>query len=89
MENLERQLTKQEAIQFFESDGWETMTFAERAHFQANQKFLCMPLTVFHEAVEKTLGRPVWTHEFASFYKPGGLRDQLNDINQGNRKGGE
>jgi len=25
---------------------------------------LCCPFGVFHEAVEKTLGRPVYTHEF-------------------------
>lgn len=24
-----------------------------------------MPFDVFHEAIEKTLGRPVFTHEFA------------------------
>ena len=24
-----------------------------------------MPFSVFHEAVEKVLDRPVWTHEFA------------------------
>ena len=24
-----------------------------------------MPFNVFHEAVQKTLGRPVFTHEFA------------------------
>ena len=25
---------------------------------------LCMPFSVFHEAVEKTIGRSVFTHEF-------------------------
>lgn len=28
------------------------------------QSLLCMPFNVAHEAVEKALGRPVYTHEF-------------------------
>ena len=35
---------------------------------------LCMPFSIFQEAVEKTLGRPVWTHEFA-FY---GIKKESN-----------
>jgi hypothetical protein len=58
-------MTKEEAIKLYESKFWETMTYAERAKFQMFEKLLCMPFNVFHEAVEKTLGRPVWTHEFA------------------------
>lgn len=34
-----------------------------------------MPFDMFHEAVEKTLGRPVFTHEFAFNYP--GLKDEL------------
>lgn len=29
------------------------------------QDKLCMPFCVFQEAMEKTLGRPVFTHEFS------------------------
>lgn len=57
-------MTKDEAIKLYESKFWETMTYEERAKFQLFEKLLCMPFDVFHEAIEKTLGRPVWTHEF-------------------------
>ena len=62
-------MTKKEAIQLYESNFWENMTFEERAKFQLFEPLLCMPFDVFHEAVEKTLGRPVWTHEFGSLGK--------------------
>lgn len=26
----------------------------------------CVPFHIFHEDVEKRMGRPVWTHEFAN-----------------------
>ena len=41
------------------------MTYRQIAEFQLEQDKLCMPFDVFHEAIEKTLGRPVFTHEFA------------------------
>jgi hypothetical protein len=59
-----KQLTKKEAIEFGKSKKWESMTHTEIAKFQIQQELLCIPFGVFHEAVEKTLGRPVWTHEF-------------------------
>jgi hypothetical protein len=61
----QRQLGKMEAIAFAEEGEWEPMTFRERAEFQINQDLLCMPFSKFHEAVEMTIGRPVFTHEFA------------------------
>ena len=36
---------------------------------QLYQDKLCVPFSVFHEAIEKVLGRPVWTHEFAQIEK--------------------
>jgi len=60
-----QKLTQKEAIAFAYEEKWLNMSFDERAEFQINQDFLCMPLTVFHEAVEHWLGRPVLTHEFA------------------------
>lgn len=59
------ELTKEQAIALFESGFWEGMTERERAEFQLYQPCLCMPFDVFHSAMEKALGRPVWTHEFA------------------------
>jgi len=58
-------IDKKTAIQLSESKFWERMSFKERAQFQINQELLCMPFDVFHEAVEKTVGHPVFTHEFA------------------------
>ena len=60
-----KQLTKEQAITFFENKCYEGMTYRQIAEFQVEQDRLCMPFNVFHEAIEKTLGRPVFTHEFA------------------------
>lgn len=59
-----RQLTKEEAINFYDNKLYEEMNYKEKAVFQMQQDRLCMPFDVFHEAVEKTIGRPVFTHEF-------------------------
>ena len=63
-----KQLTKEQAIAFVENKLYEDMTDREKAEFQIEQERLCMPFDVFHKAIEKTLGRPVFTHEFASAY---------------------
>ena len=60
------QLTKEQAIDIYESKMWEKWSPEEKVKFQFFQRLLCMPFPVFHEAVEKVLNRPVWTHEFAS-----------------------
>jgi hypothetical protein len=70
------QLTKQQAIEFANGKKWEPMTAHERASFQLEQDRLCMSFSVFHEAVENSLGRPVWTHEFGLNRQ--GLIDELN-----------
>jgi len=59
-------MTKQEAIALYDSGFWKGMDFKARAEFQLYEDKLCMPFDVFHEAVEKALGRSVWTHEFAT-----------------------
>lgn len=58
-------MTREETVALFKSCFWEPMSYRERAMFQLHEERLCMPFDVFHEAVEKALGRPVWTHEFA------------------------
>ena len=57
-------ITREQAVELHDSEFWKTMSFKDRANFQMFTKRLCMPFDVFHEAVEKTLGRPVFTHEF-------------------------
>jgi hypothetical protein len=69
-------MTREQAVALAESKFWEHLTFAQRARFQINEPLLCMPFAVFHEAVEKTLGRSVWTHEFGLNYE--GIKAELN-----------
>jgi len=61
---MAEEFTEKQAKEFHNNKSYESMSFRERAEFQINQPFLCMPFDIFHEAVEKTIGRPVWTHEF-------------------------
>lgn len=70
-----KQLTRDEAVRFANNKSYKDMTFREIAEFQINQKCLCMPFEVFHEAIEKTLGRPVFSHEFG--VNVDGIKDEL------------
>lgn len=63
-----KQFTKEQAIEFAKSGAWKNLTMEARAHIGMKQKLLCMPFDALHEAVEKTLGRPVYTHEFGLNY---------------------
>jgi hypothetical protein len=71
------ELTKEQAIALYESGFWKDMAYVERAKFQIMEERLCMPFDVFHEAISKALGRPVWTHEFG--LNRGGLIKELFD----------
>lgn len=55
---------KEKAIQMRESKWWEGKTAEEIVRLQLFTDELCLPFGDFHGAVEKALGRPVWTHEF-------------------------
>ena len=68
-------MTEDEAKKLAASGFWETMSHRDRAMFQMHEKKLCMPFDVFHEAMEKTLERPVFTHEFGLNYE--GLKAEL------------
>ena len=70
-----KQLTKKQAIKFYDLEAWVELSHKERAEFQLMQKRVCMPFHVFHEAVEKALGRPVYTHEYGMNKE--GLIDEL------------
>ena len=59
-----KQLSQEEAIKLAKSEEWKTWTKEKIAWFQIHQDRLCIPFSVFHEAVEHVLGRPVFTHEF-------------------------
>lgn len=58
-------MTKEEAKELAETGWWKTKTPREIVAFQLFERRLCMDFGAFHEAVEKSIGRPVWSHEFA------------------------
>ena len=60
-----KQMTREQAVAFGESKRWEELDYFERAMLQIEQHRLCIPFDIFHEAIEKALGRPVFTHEFS------------------------
>jgi hypothetical protein len=60
---------KEKAIQLYNTNWWEGLSYEEIAEFQLFTSELCCPFDVFHEAVEKSLGRPVFTHEFGLNYQ--------------------
>ena len=68
-------MTEDNAKVLYLSGFWKHLTDYEKAKFQLFEDRLCMPFDVFHEAVEKTLKRPVFTHEFA---RPEALRNEFN-----------
>ena len=75
---MSAQLTRDQAIAFHDQKLYEPMTYRQRAEFQMHQQCLCMPFGVFHEAIEKTLGRPVFTHEFA-LNKDGLVKEMMGE----------
>jgi hypothetical protein len=59
---------KEKAIELYETEWWKENSYRKIAEFQLFTAELCCPFDVFHEAVEKSLGRPVHTHEFGLNY---------------------
>ncbi len=59
-----QQMTREQAIAFHDSGAWRAMSQQTLALFQMTQDCLCVPFGTFHKAVEQTLGRSVFTHEF-------------------------
>jgi hypothetical protein len=57
-------MTREEAIKMYDTGWWQHATDQEIVAFQLFEEKLCMPFGRFHEAVEKCLERPVFTHEF-------------------------
>ena len=57
-------MTKEEAIAKAESRWYEGKSPQEIVEFQLYEDKLCMPLQLYQEAVEKVLGRPVYTLEY-------------------------
>ena len=59
---------KELAIAYSDTEWWKDKSYRQIAEFQLFTAELCCPFDVFHEAVEKSLNRPVFTHEFALNY---------------------
>jgi len=59
-------MTKEQAIAFHKSGAWKEMSDYQIAVFQLSEDRSCIPFRRVHAAVEATIGRPVWTHEFAN-----------------------
>ena len=59
---------KEKAIELSLTEWWKEKSYREIAEFQLFTTELSCPFVVFHEAVEKSLGRPVFTHEFGLNY---------------------
>ena len=58
-------MTKNEAIKLAETEWWKGLPADVITGFQLFEELLCMPFGEFHKAVEQSLDRPVFTHEFA------------------------
>ena len=63
------------AIALADAEFWKPLTHRQRAEFQMQVTELSMPFEIFHEALEKTLGRPVFTHELGLNFD--GIFDEL------------
>jgi hypothetical protein len=61
----QQSIGREKAIELANSGWWKGMEYRDIAKFQLFTEELAMPFNVFHEALEKSLGRPVWTHELA------------------------
>ena len=70
-------MDKLQAVAMANTGWWKRVPLETAAMFQLHEDTLCMDFGDFHEGVEKLLGRPVWSHEFA---KPELLRAELRGV---------
>lgn len=68
MRSYQQSIGKDRAIALANSNWWEGKDARTIAEFQLFTAELACPFSVFHEALEKVLGRPVFTHEFGLNY---------------------
>jgi hypothetical protein len=64
MSGYQQSIGRRRAAALFESQWWIDRDAREIAKFQLLTRELCLPFDVFHRALEATLGRDVWLHEF-------------------------
>lgn len=56
-------ITEEEAIRIYDTKEYEKWSDKEIVSAMLYGRRLCMPFDVFHAAIERVLGRPVYTHE--------------------------
>jgi hypothetical protein len=61
-----RTMTREEAVDLANTNWWVELSAVEIVRFQLFEARLCMPIDVFHAAVETALRIPVFTHDFAN-----------------------
>ena len=59
-------LTKEEAAAYAATEWYKNKTAQEIVDFQLFEDRLCMPIDLFHKALEEALGRPVKSEEFSA-----------------------
>jgi len=68
-------MTVEQSAALYEAKFWEKLTEQQKALFQIFEDKLCMPFDVFHESVEKTIGRSVQIIEFGVSFE--NLRNEV------------
>jgi len=68
-------MTKEQAIKMGKSKWWLGLNSDVITAFQLFEEKLCMNFSDFHKAIEESLGRPVYTHEFGLNLK--GLQEEF------------
>lgn len=76
MKHKPHSIGRDAALALYATEWWKRRSATEIAHHQLHVAELCCPFDVFHQALEKALGRPVWTHEMGLNWD--GLVDELN-----------
>jgi hypothetical protein len=68
MSHYAKSIGKKRALALAETKWWEGKPYRDIAKVQLFTAELCCPFSIFHEALEKSLGRPVYTHELGLNY---------------------
>lgn len=66
MSGTQLSIGRDAAIALAKTKWWEGLQSRDIAIRGLSIRELCIPFAMLHEHVEKALGRPVFTHEFAS-----------------------
>jgi len=73
-------MTRDEAISLAKTEWWKGLSDRDVVGFQLFEDKLCMDFGTFHEIIERVMGRPIFTHEFAYANDPNGLKAEFLGI---------